>query len=235
MLWRTLARSRDELIVSPLKRVNTLDVPFGLIMLVGKYAFLALVYVFLYWAFRGLFTQTALEAKAIKPALAAQPPTVAAPVAPVVTPAPEPVYVPEPEPLVASEPVLEAPVAPLYVAEPEPEPLVEPEPEPLPVVKPMLVVEEAGQSNLRTGENFDLTAAVTIGRAEDNALVLKDKFCSTHHALIFLKAGQRILRDRNSTNGTFHNGRRVTEDVLLNDGDLLGVGTVVLRYQAGEL
>ena len=78
---------------------------------------------------------------------------------------------------------------------------------------PALVVDDPGQSNLRSGEVIDLTAAVTIGRAEDNGLVITDKFCSTHHALIFLKSGQRILRDRNSTNGTFHNGRRVTEEL----------------------
>ncbi|MEI6502168.1 MAG: FHA domain-containing protein [Armatimonadota bacterium] len=211
--------------------MTILDVPFGLIMLVGKYVFLALVYGFLYWAFRGLFAQTALEAKSHRPAVAAQPPTVSAPMAPsapVVPPVAQPVYTPQPEPVYVPEPepVYEVPSAFELATEPVVEHVV--------ARKPALVVEDQGQSSLRPGETIDLTAAVTIGRAEDNALVITDKFCSTHHALIFLKSGQRILRDRNSTNGTFHNGRRVTEDVLLADGDTLGMGTAVFRYEAGE-
>ncbi|MHB8997842.1 MAG: FHA domain-containing protein [Armatimonadota bacterium] len=193
-----------------------MDVPFGLIMLVGKYLFLALVYGFLYWAFRGLFAQSALEAKS-QPFAASQP---------VAVPAPLTVSVPM---TVAAPAAIPAPVA---------APVMAPaayDPTPLPApARAALIVEDAGQSGLTSGQVIDLTAAVTIGRAEDNGIVIADKFCSTHHALLFLQGGQRILRDRNSTNGTLHNGQRVEQDVVLADGDTVTIGTVVLRYRAGN-
>lgn len=192
-----------------------MDVPFGLIMLVGKYLFLALIYGFLYWAFRGLFTQTALEARSLRSVAAPQP---AAVPAPVVAPPPAPVA-----PVMAAPPPAMETLPPLVMAAPAPAVLA----------KPALVVDDPGQSSLAAGQIIDLTAAVTIGRAEDNGVVIADKFCSSHHALIFLQSGQRLLRDRNSTNGTYHNGRQVEDDVVLADGDKLGIGSVVFTYRAG--
>lgn len=183
-----------------------MDVPFGLITLIGKYLFLVLIYGFLFWAFRGLFKQTALEARSRRPVSAPQPAAVPAPVVP--PPAP---------PAVTAPPVVPAALP----------------PEPPPVAKPALVVSDPGQSDLAAGQVIELTAAVTIGRAEDNGVVINDKFCSTHHALIFLQAGQRLLRDRNSTNGTYHNGSKVERDVMLAEGDKVGVGSVVFTYRAG--
>lgn len=201
-----------------------MDVPFGLIMLVGKYIFLGLVYGFLYWAFRGLFAQSALEARSQRPLSASQPAAVPAPVA-------APVLV-VPQPVVAAVEV--AAPAPEWVA-PDVVPPLAPEPPPVAApVKPALIVQDPGQSGLQAGQVIDLTAAVTIGRAEDNGLVLADKFCSTHHALIFLQSGHRILRDRGSTNGTFRNGQPLEHDVMLSDGDTLGMGSVVFKYRAGD-
>jgi hypothetical protein len=186
-------------------------------MLVGKYVFLALIYGFLYWAFRGLFTQTALEARSQRPVGAPQPAAVPAPILPPPPPAP----VAAVAPVVAGvEPV--APPASSWAAE-----------QPVAVLKPALLVDDPGQSGLAAGQVIELTAAVTMGRAEDNGLVINDKFCSSHHAMIFLQAGQRVLRDRASTNGTYHNGQKVEGDVILVDGDKVGVGSVVFTYRAG--
>ena len=77
-----------------------------------------------------------------------------------------------------------------------------------------------------------MTAAVTIGRAADNSIRISDRYVSNHHAIIFLKSGRRILRDRDSTNGTLRNGRRIAGEVVLNSGDLVGIGTVEFQYRA---
>ena len=207
--------------------------PFGLIMLVGKYLFLALLYWFLIWAFRGLFSQLAREGRAapvpVRPQpVAAVPATQPAPVAP-----PRPVSVQprvvtferaEPRQPIAAPSRVELPVAPA----PAPAPPIAATPA---RAQAVLVVQEPGQSSLKRGQVIELTAAVTMGRAEDNGLVLGDRFCSSHHAMVFLQAGQRYLRDRNSTNGTFHNGQRVTEDALLLPGDRVAMGTVVFEYR----
>ncbi len=52
--------------------------------------------------------------------------------------------------------------------------------------------------------------------------------------MIFLQQGHRILRDRNSTNGTFHNGRPVTEDIVLRNGDQIAIGTVSFEYRSAR-
>lgn len=59
--------------------------------------------------------------------------------------------------------------------------------------------------------------AITVGRDPSNSLVVTDPDVSAHHALI-TPDGPR-LRDLRSTNGTFHNDRRVDGDVVLADGD----------------
>lgn len=210
---------------------------FGPIMLVGKYVFLGLVYAFLYWAFRGLFAQTAQEAVVPRALAPSRPPVVPAPAvaapavaAPVLVP-PAPVAAPPPAAaLLAAE---EPPALPADPALEEP-PLPGPLPAPVPLPRPALIVQEPGKSGLEAGQVIELTAAITIGRAEDNGLVVNDKFCSTHHAMIYLQRGQRQLRDRGSTNGTYHNGQLISDDVLLVDGDRIGIGTVVFSYRAGN-
>jgi hypothetical protein len=190
--------------------------PLGLILLVGKFVFLGMLYAFLLWAFRGLFRQMGLEAGvAATPRQVATRPTSA--------------------PLAAAPPAARAPEAiavagaPLGASEARPGLVSAITHDP---ARPRLVVQEPGPSRLLPGQVVELTAALTIGRAEDNGLVIDDRFCSSHHALIFLHEGQRVLRDRNSTNGTHHNDRRMSGDVILRDGDRINFGTVALEYRA---
>jgi pSer/pThr/pTyr-binding forkhead associated (FHA) protein len=74
-------------------------------------------------------------------------------------------------------------------------------------------------------------AGVThIGRGWAADLRLDDHAVSRRHAIIVNRSsGLRILDDR-SANGTFVNGRRVT-DAVLSDGDVIVLGEVVLAYR----
>ena len=78
-----------------------------------------------------------------------------------------------------------------------------------------------------------LQQAVThIGRGFSVDLRLDDQSVSRRHAVIVdagVGGGARILDDR-SVNGTFVNGRRVTEAVLC-DRDVVRVGRVTLVYR----
>jgi hypothetical protein len=68
-----------------------------------------------------------------------------------------------------------------------------------------------------------------IGRGLASDLRLDEDSVSRRHAiLVHRRSGSRILDDR-SSNGTFVNGRRVTQ-ANLQDGDVLVLGRVVLRY-----
>jgi pSer/pThr/pTyr-binding forkhead associated (FHA) protein len=69
-----------------------------------------------------------------------------------------------------------------------------------------------------------------IGRSFAADVHLDDQSVSRRHAILFARpTGTRVLDDR-SANGTFVNGRRITE-ALLRDGDVLVIGRIVLTYR----
>ncbi len=186
----------------------------GLVQLIGKYLFLAGMYIFLIWAFRELFRTLVFEQTAPRGSARA------GAVARAATPA-RSAPVPPPPVAVASPAAPVAPAAPPALVEPQPA-----------RSKPLLIVRDGGGSGLTAGTVFPITAAVTIGRSKENSIRISDRFTSGRHAIIFLKNGRRILRDRESTNGTTRNGKRIAGEVALNNGDLVGVGTVVLEYRS---
>jgi len=69
----------------------------------------------------------------------------------------------------------------------------------------------------------------TIGRAEDCDLILDDEKVSRHHAYIETVAGQTVIHDLDSSNGTFVNGVRVTEPKVIAAGDTIRIGHTELR------
>ncbi|MEQ8847557.1 sigma 54-interacting transcriptional regulator [Botrimarina sp.] len=77
---------------------------------------------------------------------------------------------------------------------------------------------------LLPGEN------VTIGRAPTNRIVVKDERCSRSHAEVFPSAGEWVLRDLESRNGTTVNGARITSDHTLSPGDIIQIGSTWLAF-----
>lgn len=71
----------------------------------------------------------------------------------------------------------------------------------------------------------------TVGRSDDNNLVLSDRWISRNHAMIqCMETGEFYLIDLGSRNGSFVNGRRVSVPVTLRDGDLLTFGQTDLQF-----
>ena len=178
-----------------------------IVWLVGRYAFLGLLYLFVLLVLRALVAELRPEQGALRPVH----------------------YMPEPAPPVdpGRTGELAAPVA------PEPVP---PSTSPVRVSLPprLTVVETVDPRELPTGTTFNLTAVTTLGRGAHNSISLpSDKFASTNHALVFLREGAMYLRDRGSTNGTLVNGQRAEGEILLHEGDRVTVGTTVLRYGEG--
>jgi hypothetical protein len=81
-----------------------------------------------------------------------------------------------------------------------------------------------------TGHLIPLSRPIThIGRGLAADIRIADLRVSRRHAILAQRGdGIRVLDDR-SSNGTFLNGRDV-QGATLHDGDLIGVGPVVLRY-----
>lgn len=59
----------------------------------------------------------------------------------------------------------------------------------------------------------------SIGRWEDNDIVIDDRWISRTHARIRREHDQYVLEDLGSKNGTMVNGQRIAEPVTLSDGD----------------
>jgi pSer/pThr/pTyr-binding forkhead associated (FHA) protein len=68
----------------------------------------------------------------------------------------------------------------------------------------------------------------TIGRVEDNTFQIAEPSISSHHCEILLKGNDVVVKDLNSTNGTFINGERITE-ATLKPGQTLRLGQVELK------
>jgi DNA-binding response OmpR family regulator len=69
-----------------------------------------------------------------------------------------------------------------------------------------------------TGQYWLLRSPVTtIGRWEDNDVVISDRWISRYHAQVRCQGSKCILDDLDSKNGLFVNGRRVTSTPLYND------------------
>lgn len=78
---------------------------------------------------------------------------------------------------------------------------------------------------------------LTVGRADSNNLPIKDDAVSRVHASVERVAGQYVLRDLGSSNGTFVNGERIVADRTLHPDDEITVGhsRIVFRGAADDL
>jgi Tol biopolymer transport system component len=80
------------------------------------------------------------------------------------------------------------------------------------------------------GEVYKVKLTTRIGRERDNDVVLLDLKSSRYHAEVYLDAGQWMLSDLNSANGTFLNDRSVSEPTPLEDGDRINMGETELLF-----
>jgi predicted nucleic acid-binding Zn-ribbon protein len=71
---------------------------------------------------------------------------------------------------------------------------------------------------------------ITIGRAPENRVVLRDNDVSRHHCVIESAGSGCMIRDLGSHYGTRVNGVSITVPTPLRCGDQIGVGPYVLAY-----
>lgn len=77
------------------------------------------------------------------------------------------------------------------------------------------------------GERIPLTGACSIGRDEQNVLVVTGEKVSRRHALIHFQNEKELwLVDLGSRNGTFLNSRPIKQPTRVRDGDTVGIGSV---------
>jgi EAL domain-containing protein (putative c-di-GMP-specific phosphodiesterase class I) len=74
----------------------------------------------------------------------------------------------------------------------------------------------------------------SIGRKSGNSLQLSSRAVSSQHAELDFHEGQLVLKDLQSTNGTYVNGQRVTSPVVLRVDDLVQVADVAFRVRCDD-
>ena len=82
-----------------------------------------------------------------------------------------------------------------------------------------------------TGRTHQLKAEkTTIGRLEDNTFQIAEPSVSSHHCEVLLRGNQVLVRDLNSTNGTYVSGEKVAE-ATVKPGQILRLGQVEMRLE----
>lgn len=81
------------------------------------------------------------------------------------------------------------------------------------------------------GMKYDLTGkTISLGRREDNQVVVNDPNVSRYHAKIFFDSKEWRIEDLKSTNGVFLNGKKVKK-APLNQGDEIRMGSTLMKFR----
>jgi len=112
---------------------------------------------------------------------------------------------------------------------------------PVAATSPTLTVVDGGPAfdgppavlTLPTGQRIELHEGhYIIGRHLENDIVLNDTNVSRRHAEFVCAAGEVVVRDMGSTNGTKVNGVVVNGEQLLQHGDVINFGSAQVTFEA---
>lgn len=84
--------------------------------------------------------------------------------------------------------------------------------------------------SFKVKEYYPVEDEVSIGRGNDNQIVIKDPYISKRHLKIVKDEGDYYLEDLNSANGTYLNGDKVMDVVQLENGDRITIGQVEFLF-----
>jgi pilus assembly protein CpaF len=93
-----------------------------------------------------------------------------------------------------------------------------------------IIISEKGGAERR--ETFDRNE-INVGRVQGNDLMLPKGNVSKHHARLLYRDGRFIVTDLKSTNGTYVNGRKISQATIVREGDKIYIGDFVLRLETG--
>ena len=105
-------------------------------------------------------------------------------------------------------------------AAPETETELEPEPE-KPIEKITITLTGVKSGELKI---LPVTDSALVGRSMKNDVVISDSTVSGVHCEFIYRDGKTYLRDRNSTNGTYLNSKRIFDNTEVHKGDILTIG-----------
>ena len=95
-----------------------------------------------------------------------------------------------------------------------------------PTAAPVLFISHNGE--LLKKISFD-KPRILVGRSEHNDLSIESRFISRHHMLLIRNGNATFLMDLNSTNGSFVNSKRASNQVLIHD-DVIAIGHHRIKF-----
>lgn len=91
------------------------------------------------------------------------------------------------------------------------------------------ILKAGKEKDLKDGSIIPIRSDLSIGRKDNNSIVLIDQHVSGNHAKITVRNDSLYIEDLKSTNGTYINGKKISGKVKLSDKDEIMIGTSVFK------
>jgi hypothetical protein len=91
------------------------------------------------------------------------------------------------------------------------------------------IINSGNSKDLKAGSIIPIRSDLTIGRKDDNSIVISDQHVSGNHAKIIIRNNALFLEDLNSTNGTYLNRSKISGKMKLSNKDEIKIGTAVFK------
>ncbi|MDO5516902.1 MAG: FHA domain-containing protein [Clostridium sp.] len=91
------------------------------------------------------------------------------------------------------------------------------------------IINSGNGRDLKEGSIIPIRSDLSIGRKDNNSIILSDQHVSGNHAKIAVRNNGLFLEDLNSTNGTYLNGKKISNRIKLTNKDEIQIGTAVFK------
>jgi sigma-B regulation protein RsbU (phosphoserine phosphatase) len=91
------------------------------------------------------------------------------------------------------------------------------------------------QPNLAPMKVDALGPVISLGRATECTVPIKDRYLSRRHAEIVFASGEWVVRDCGSVNGTLLNGAKIVAPIALKPGDRIALGDSEVIFESSDI
>jgi hypothetical protein len=91
------------------------------------------------------------------------------------------------------------------------------------------IINSGDGKDLKDGSIIPVRSDLTIGRKDDNSIVISDQHVSGNHAKIVVRNDSLFIEDLNSTNGTYLNAKKINVKMKLSNKDEIKIGNSVFK------
>lgn len=93
-----------------------------------------------------------------------------------------------------------------------------------------LIVIDGKSINLQE-KIFHLDEKLSIGRSNENDVVIDDSYVSHYHVMIKKVQNNYIIEDLKSINHTYLNQKILLKETILKSGDIIKIGLVTFKFE----